>query len=286
MMDNETSIQQYIIGGLYLLMSGAGFVGNGICCATLIIKKLHQKNSAYFFMANQCVADILCLLGVGMYVGLVLIFGQMPNIHRIMSMCFQVGWWTSGYFSIGLATTRLFSLKYNEQYLQETYFFAVVTWLCPFFLSFTFALHPTPINGVFRDKFTTGIFVTDTMSRILFCFNFLHDFVVSNAILVINTLTGLFVRKVSVQVASSLQHTQTRSLEIKLFAQCLTTTSILMVICYIYCVVYFVGYTLDVIEFFIFHFGWILYHSICPFVYLMTNGELRNLVKQILSSTE
>uniref|UniRef100_A0A915KS41 Uncharacterized protein n=1 Tax=Romanomermis culicivorax TaxID=13658 RepID=A0A915KS41_ROMCU len=278
---STTTGSMYAVGMIYISVSTVGLIGNALCFFTLLVNRL-WKNPTYCFIMHQCIADILCLTGIGVYVGLVEIFDQMPKIHRPMSMCLQIGWYSSGAFSIALASTRLFALKYKNQYQKVfskshvTYLTSAV-WVIYCALSLSWSFRRISIDGVFREIYTFGVNVVDILSQTWFYFNFVNDFLVSNVVLVVNLTTAFHLKRLKNQ-SQSLQQIQSRKLDVKLYVQCTMTTTFLVIICYIYSAVTFIGYTLTAVEFFFFHLCWLLYHTVCPYVYLTTNSDLRSML--------
>uniref|UniRef100_A0A915JDV3 7TM GPCR serpentine receptor class x (Srx) domain-containing protein n=1 Tax=Romanomermis culicivorax TaxID=13658 RepID=A0A915JDV3_ROMCU len=116
-------------------------------------------------------------------------------------------------------------------------------------------------------------------SKIVEYYNFIHDSFVSLAVLLTNCLSVFHVVKTHDHFRIS-ETIENKRLEIKLFVQCLCTTTFLMVICSIYALIFFMGWTreIDGRLFVVFHLSWIFYHTCCPLVYLFTNEKLRLLM--------
>uniref|UniRef100_A0A915HHY0 G-protein coupled receptors family 1 profile domain-containing protein n=1 Tax=Romanomermis culicivorax TaxID=13658 RepID=A0A915HHY0_ROMCU len=292
-MDNgEVTHSHLIIGIIYILISLFGILGNLVCFVTIYTQRNIRDNPTYFFIANQCLSDVLCLLAIGIYVGVVEFWPRLSdysNLHRLMSCCLITGWYSSGYFSLILAVTRLYALKYRHLYLEvfsqnRQLWLASFVWLFMILLMLIFETGDQ-VDDVFRDLYTLGILKSTFRGLVVFCFNFLHDLVVSNSVLIINLVTGIFVRSSLKKTPTTVlrRRTRTNQLELKLYFQCTITTSFLIIICYVYLSVFFVDYeNLSNILFLIFHICWLLYHAVCPYVYLFTNGDLKNMMVKVL----
>uniref|UniRef100_A0A915IIG6 G-protein coupled receptors family 1 profile domain-containing protein n=1 Tax=Romanomermis culicivorax TaxID=13658 RepID=A0A915IIG6_ROMCU len=116
-----------IICSIYVILFVIGLSGNIVCGLSIIRSKLWFVPT-YFFIINQCLADVLCLICIGFYTGFEL-FTVSPcsyvsdsskyRTDKVMTFLLQMGWYPSGYFAVLLAFSRLIALKYNITYTQS-----------------------------------------------------------------------------------------------------------------------------------------------------------------------
>jgi len=140
-----------------------------IFLAVRLVKDARYGGSFYFFSRHSLVADILCLLVIGPYAGLLLAFGSkdtLPLCQKLVGAVFFMSWILKGWFLVLTALTRFSSFKRMTLRFQKTttgqkvlcfglwisiMLISLVSFLfCPAlslsFKSFTFSFDDDPLN--------------------------------------------------------------------------------------------------------------------------------------------
>jgi len=244
------------------------------------------RSPTYAFIVNQSIADLLSLLSIGFYAGLMIMLDQaqsgLVTVDKTMTSFLQLGWYCSGYFTILISMSRLIAIKFTGLHrkicLKHANFVSFLVWLVVLCLACYTAFYDTrKAYGIILPRlFTLGIDLWDDYSQFLSYYNFCHNVTCCLVVIVINTVTYFYVKSSRNRVVS-LQQSQVNKLEIKLYFQCVTVSAILTVLCIIYGVVFFLGWTLGKLKFLVFHIFWISYHAFGAIFYLTTNRELREI---------
>lgn len=282
-------VMNIAVGVAYIITGTVGLIAN-ITCAILIAKNKELRNASYFYMINLCIADAILLLPIAIYLGIVVILNNnsCDYCERVFNLFLQISWYPGGCFFVLVSLTRFIMLKYshlNKKIFTKRFMVVSISlpWLCFGALSSMNLFYSKTIGMTFPFLYTWGLNTDHTYGEFMAWYNLSHDMLCSFINCCFNVGSILWIRNSRKQI-QSMDTTNSRKREIKLFIQCFITSMFYVTVCVMYAIVFKVAQIMAPYHFMICHSLWILNHCVSPFIYFAFNPKLRETLKGLVSS--
>lgn len=276
-----------IVGISYLLVGLFGIFTNLLCSYLITINK-EFRNASYVYIINLNIADAIVLLPIAVYLGLIEINSnfQCNLCDRIFHSFIQIGWWPSGCYFVLISFTRLVVLKYrhyNKVIFSKKFLIATsaIPWIVYSMVGLFSLMYPKITGIVYPDLFTWGINQQHLCGITVAYYNVIHSMLCSLVNCCFNVISLIWIRRTRNRILST-HRSKSRKKEIKLFFQCLITSSFYVGACVMYTIVFRFAHLMLPVHFLITHCIWILHHCISPVIYFTLNVKLRNSLKILL----
>uniref|UniRef100_A0A915HY33 G-protein coupled receptors family 1 profile domain-containing protein n=1 Tax=Romanomermis culicivorax TaxID=13658 RepID=A0A915HY33_ROMCU len=287
--DVEVSIENRVAGTFFIILSLISIIGNTVFPLLVIWNKKHRDNPTYIFLINLSIADCILSIPIGLAIGIFSIWPDAKIKAELMVTMLLFGWYSSGYFSLLVALTRLLALKNSTIHrnlaanrCSKIYVVVIFVWTAIAGLCFVFSLLPGPEKLVYlRKLYMYNVDLNCVQGLAVIYFNTVHDIFVSVGIIIMNTISISHIRSKVHALTQSFSNSRAYKLEVKLFFQCLITNGLLVLVCFMYTMFFFMGYIMSSGMVLSMNLCWISYHASFPYIYLLTNKDFRAMLMKL-----
>lgn len=226
-MNNSTLVVNYnnesftfsstLVATVYLCEAIPAPIINVLVLLVIFFKRQDFQNDFFFYNIDMLIADSLCIISVGLYTSVCIIFkSTMWNyLQRVMSVLIDIGWYPKSIFLVFVTYTRcqIFrpSIIKKRLYNKTTYATVGMVWVLFLLITAYYIVSPEvtildlTINTWYYNPTTDfGIFLTK--------YNAIHNIVVSALVVLFNFLTVVYLYlRNAIKYKTSLKQTRTPS---------------------------------------------------------------------------
>lgn len=276
-------------GSIYISISIFGIIEN-ILTAILIATDTELRSPTYYYMVNLCLADVVELLAIGLYQGLILIDSQIAigsiSTPPILMFLRGVGVFECAIFMLAICLNRFLTLKKAQVEEPRTDTKRLLAKILAIWLIFPVAFGALLFSGTVPLIFDYNHFVwaydsSKTVGRVAVYAFPAYAVLSMAAVAVLNAVSLYFVRKVRKKIQSFSSELNVKA-EIKLFIQCAVTTSITFFVVIVYCTILAFQNRLPAVLTTIAHTSWLISHVHSPMIYCFMNARLRRRLFSVL----